>query len=247
MDLSTGMVPPDVGPSVRVTFRYPQNWFYIVCAVCLCGCATVPAAVTKPTPAGSGAVRAPQPDAAGGDIHRVVKGETLWRIARSYGVDVDTLASLNGITDSSAIEVGQQLRVPKVSGVPKFVIQEDFFWPVKGKIVGSFGQRVGDAVNKGINIQPGRNRDVIASRSGTVVFYNGDFLDMGKTVMIEHSDGFITVYGRNDSVLVKPGEFVRQGTVIATVGHAGRNSETYLHFQIRKGATAQNPNFYLSR
>ncbi len=247
MDFSTGMVPLDVGPSVRVTFRYPQNWLYFACAACLCGCATVPAAVTKPMPAGSGVVGVHQSGVAAGDIHRVVKGETLWRIARSYGVDVDTLASLNGITDSSVIEVGQQLRVPKVSGVPKFVVQEDFLWPVKGKIVGVFGQRVGDAVNKGINIQPGRKPDVIASRSGTVVFYNEDFLDMGKTVMIEHSDGFLTVYGRNDSVLVKPGDFVRQGTVIATVGHAGRDSGTYLHFQIRKGATAQNPNFYLSR
>jgi murein DD-endopeptidase MepM/ murein hydrolase activator NlpD len=229
-----------------MTFRYPQQYLYLACAVCLCGCASVPAVVTKPNAVETGAVRVHPASAAAGDIHRVVKGETLWRIARRYGVDVDTLALLNGIKDSTSLEVGQQLRVPKASGIPKPDIPEDFLWPVKGRIIGAFGQRVGDAVNKGINIQPGKKPDVVASRSGTVVFYNEDFLDMGKTVMIDHSDGFLTVYGRNNSVFVKPGDFVRQGTVIATVGQAGRNSGTYLHFQIRKGATAQNPNFYLS-
>jgi murein DD-endopeptidase MepM/ murein hydrolase activator NlpD len=180
--------------------------------------------------------------------HKVAKGQTLWRIARLYGMDVDELARMNNIRDSSRLEVGQQLLIPSerkpgISALDN--VDEDFIWPLRGKIVVAFNQTSDGAVNKGINIQPVRSTQVLASRGGKVAFFNEDFLDLGKTIIIEHPEGFWTVYGRNQEVYVKPGDVVARGTAIAKAGSAGRNKDVYLHFEIRKGSKSENPVFYL--
>ena len=102
-------------------------------------------------------------------------------------------------------------------------------------------------LNKGINIQPYSGSDVVAARSGRVVFYADNFGGYGKTIIIEHEDGLSTVYARNQSVFTKAGESVQKGAVIAKAGSAGRDKNTYLHFEIRKGHIAQNPYYYLPR
>jgi murein DD-endopeptidase MepM/ murein hydrolase activator NlpD len=209
-------------------------------ALAFTGCATapklsVPAVSLKAAP--------------GLSYHKVTRGQTLWRIARLYGMDVDELVSLNNIRDSSKLEVGQQLiisAVRKTRAVLPNNSEDDFIWPVRGKVIAAFSQAE-NALNKGINIEPSRSTDVLASRDGKVAFFNGDFLDLGKTIILEHPDGFWTVYGRNQEVYVKPGDEVSRGMVIAKAGIAGRDRKTYLHFEIRKGSKAQNPLFYLSQ
>ncbi len=183
----------------------------------------------------------------GVSYHKVSRGQTLWRIARLYGMDVDELVSMNNIRDSSKLEVGQQLIIPsdrKLQMALPNNVEDDFIWPVRGKVISGFSQ-ADNAINKGINIEPTRSTDVLASRGGKVAFFNGDFLDLGQTIILEHPGGFWTVYGRNLEVYVKPGDEVARGTVIAKAGFAGRDRKTYLHFEIRKGSKAQNPLFYL--
>ena len=180
--------------------------------------------------------------------HKVAKGQTLWRIARLYGMDVDELARMNNIRDSSKLEVGAQLIIPserKLGMLSADNVDEDFIWPLRGKIVAAFSSTVDNAMNKGINIQPARTTQVLASRGGKVVFLNEDFLDLGKTIILEHPDGFWTVYGRNQEVYVQPGDVITRGTAIAKAGSAGRNKDVYLHFEIRKGSRSENPLFYL--
>jgi murein DD-endopeptidase MepM/ murein hydrolase activator NlpD len=203
------------------------------------GCVTAPKKIA-PLPVAKTSVAA--------SYHKVVKGQTLWRIARLYGMDVDELASFNSIQDSSKLEVGQQLIIPsgrKIQAVLPDSSDEDFSWPVRGRVVSGFNQMAHNAVNKGINIEPGRSPDVLASRSGVVAFFNEDFLDLGRTIILEHPEGFWTVYGRNQEVYVKPGDVVSKGMAIAKVGRAGRDKNVYLHFEIRKGSKSENPLFYL--
>jgi murein DD-endopeptidase MepM/ murein hydrolase activator NlpD len=206
--------------------------------VCATGCATVR---KPPAPSGaSAAAREP------GAYHTVVRGETLWRISKMYGSEVDRIASANNIQDSSQLEVGQRLFIPG-GGKPTISFSggrqsEDFMWPVRGAVAKGFGQPERGTVTKGINIVPAGDRSVKASRSGMVVFYNDAFLDLGNTVILDHGDGFFTVYGKITDVSVKPGDQVPQGERIAQVG-AG---QSFLHFEIRKGAISQNPNLYLS-
>ncbi len=207
---------------------------------CLAGCATAPKAPVAVTALPSGP----------GTYHRVERGETLWRISKLYSIDIHELADVNRISDTSSIEVGQQLFIPRrtrlTGAVPVAIYAgDDFMWPLKGKVIAGFGSFSNNMVNEGINIQPQAERRVVASRAGKVVFASQDFSIYGKTVIIDHGDGFSSVYARNAELYVKAGDIVHKGAVIAMAGQSGRDRNEYLHFQIRKGSTAQNPTFYL--
>ncbi|PIP20646.1 MAG: hypothetical protein COX40_03635 [Candidatus Omnitrophica bacterium CG23_combo_of_CG06-09_8_20_14_all_40_11] len=216
---------------------------YLLLTTCyllfLSGCATAPYVLpTKPKVAMPGI------------YHRVEKGQTLWRISKIYSVDLDEIARINRIPDATSIEPGQLIFIPSVQRkqyLPGQSSAEDFSWPLRGRVIASFGQTFNDMINKGINIQSVKSQDIIASRSGKVIFYGSNLDNFGKTVIIEHSDGFSTVYARNSEVFVKIGDYVQRGTVIAKVGSSDRDKNTYLHFEIRKGYIPQNPYFYLPR
>jgi len=183
-----------------------------------------------------------------GIYHRVEKGQTLWRISKLYDVELEQIATINHIPDATKIESGQLIFIPhRQRQIPTFdrYSSDDFIWPIRGKVIATFGQTVNNMLNKGINIQPYNNLDVVAARSGRVVFYKDNFGYFGKTLIIEHNDGFSTVYARNSQVFIRVGDNVEKGAVIARVDSAGRGKNTYLHFEIRKGYTPQNPFFYL--
>jgi lipoprotein NlpD len=205
----------------------------------LSGCATAP--YVKPVTFQS--VNLP------GIYHSVEKGETLWRISKIYGADLEEIVRVNRITDSTAIEPGQKILIPNQSRPKpeyvKYTDNDDFIWPSKGRVVGSFGQTINNMVNKGINIAPYGSRDIIASRTGRVVFLSNNFAGLGKTIILDHGDGFFTVYSLSSEVFVKPGDNIKQGTVIARLGSSGEGKKGYLHFQVRKGHLPQNPIFYL--
>jgi len=203
----------------------------------LIGCATAP--YTLP----------PKPQfAMPGIYHRVEKGQTLWRISKIYSADLDEIVKINRIPDAASIEPGQFIFIPSAQKKQYLSGQssaEDFSWPLKGRVITSFGQTLNDMINKGINIQGVKGQDVVVSRSGKVIFYDSNFENFGKTIIIEHGDGFSTVYARNSEVLVKIGDYVQRRTVIAKVGSSDRDKNAYLHFEIRKGYIPQNPYFYL--
>lgn len=185
-----------------------------------------------------------------GVYHRVEKGQTLWRISRMYNVDLDEIVRINRIPDATNIEQGQLIFIPLAQnkkGLPIETAEEDFIWPLRGKVISSFGQVFNDMITKGINIQKTRSHEITASRSGKVIFYDSNLSNFGKTIIIDHGGGFSTVYARNSEVLIKIGDYVRKGTVIAKLGSTTRDKNAYLHFEIRKGYIPQNPYFYLPR
>lgn len=204
------------------------------------GCASVPTTVVPPKP----------PAGVPGFYHRVEHGETLWRICRIHNADLEEITGLNHISDAARIETGQLIFIPKKEKAPKVNYvgrygEEDFIWPIRGRVISTFGQTTNNMVNKGLNIQPYDNTNVFASRSGRVVFRNASLHGFGSMVIIDHGDGFSTVYARNRKVLVALGDSVNQGMIIAQAGSAGRDRDVYLHFEIRKAHIAQNPYFYL--
>ncbi len=169
-----------------------------------------------------------------------------------YNVDLDDIVKLNHITDVSRIESGQLIFIPRVQtnqtlkpASSKGQSPESFIWPIRGKVLSTYGQAYNSMLNKGINIEAFRGHNVLASRSGKVVFLKDDFLSFGKTIIIEHPDDFFTIYSRNSEIFVRVGDIISQGTVIAKVGSAGRDQSNYLHFEIRKGSLSKNPYFYL--
>lgn len=181
--------------------------------------------------------------------HRIEKGQTIWQLSKIYNVDLNKIIRVNRIKDVTDIKTGQLILIPETKERTDYKFKgassDVFMWPLKGRVISRFGQGFNNMVNRGINIQPYDDFDVIAARRGTVVFYSDNFGVFGKTLIIDHGDGFSSVYARNAQVFVKAGDHVRQGTVIATAGCAGQDKNKYLHFQIRKGHIPQNPSFYL--
>ncbi len=187
-----------------------------------------------------------------GIIHNVKKGETLWRISKVYNVDLTKLVKVNRIADKTKIRVGQKLLIPGVKkkksvlrASSKSNSNASFIWPVKGQIISYFNQKNNRITNKGINIQTKYGTNIASSRGGVVTFCAENLKGYGKTIVIDHNNGFVTIYAHNSQNLVKINDKVNQGTVIAKAGSSGRATETILHFQVRRWNRAQNPLYYL--
>jgi len=122
-------------------------------------------------------------------------------------------------------------------------------WPVKGKILRPFGEQKSSeykvsTINNGIDIKTAEGTSVKVVDDGVVAFaewYNG----AGKLVIIDHKNGFYTLYSHNSSLLVSRGENVKKSQIIAYSGKTGSVEEPSLHFEIRKGGTPVNPLNYL--
>ena len=251
----------------RVRFPPPALQFALVFVLLLvaAGCAPYPgeSGPARQDLAGPAAI-----SSSPGAIHRVQRGETLWSIAKRYRVSVDALVRENGISDISRIEVGQRLTIPgsgegAASGgrgapAPRHFLGsgegaasgagavEEFTWPVRGKVIAIFGTRWRGRVNKGIDIQSRPGVEVRATRSGKVGFVHEGLPGFGKTIILEHAEGFASVYAYVGEILVRQGEWVAQRQVIARVGETGRTKVPALHFEIRRNQKAQNPLRYLS-
>lgn len=207
----------------------------------LAGCVTVPPYSGPSLPV---AVRE-----VNGVRHRVEAGQTLWKISKIYAVDIDDILRLNHISENVAIEIGQVLLIPNRSRLQNIPIKssgDDFIWPLRGRVIAGFGITYHNLINKGINIQAPVGSDILATRNGRVVFYASSFGNYGKTIIIDHGDGLRSVYSRILEIFVQPGENVQKGALIGRVGASIRDKNSYLHFEIRKGAMPQNPLFYLS-
>jgi septal ring factor EnvC (AmiA/AmiB activator) len=116
-------------------------------------------------------------------------------------------------------------------------------WPVNGKVIHDFGQpRVGGKINwNGVVFAVPRGSEVRAVHYGQIAF--ADWLTgLGLLVIIDHGDGFMTLYGYNESILKNTGDWVSPGDVIATVGDSGGQRQSSLYFELRKGAKPINPN-----
>ncbi len=181
--------------------------------------------------------------------HVVTKGETLWRICKSYDADIDEVVRINNIPESSNISVGQKLLIPKQKTPANinFAAKDnmDFLWPANGQIVGRFRERLNGVQNKGIDIATAPGQDIYASRDGLVAFA-GRLNGYGETLIIDHRDGISTVYCGNSSLNVKSGDEVKRGTAIAKAGQSARDGKTALHFEIRRKNKPQNPLYYLN-
>jgi len=182
-----------------------------------------------------------------GIYHKVEKGDTLWSIAQAYNVLIDDIVRSNNIPNVAKVEVGQLIFIPGSDTTRTIVIsknenEKDFIWPIKGKVINYFQQRKGNSVNKGIDIESNEGEIVSAARSGKVVL--ADFMTgYGNTVILDHEDGYYTVYANNSKLLVKLGERIVKNNPIAYAGT--KNNISFLHFEIRLNSREENPLFYL--
>lgn len=122
---------------------------------------------------------------------------------------------------------------------------QGFVWPVRGKIISSYGPKPGHLHNDGINIAVPRGAAVAAAADGTVTYVGDGLASYGNLVLIRHGNGLVTAYAHLDRVHIARGDVVKRGQAIGTVGSTGTVANPQLHFEVRKGIESLNPAKYL--
>jgi murein DD-endopeptidase MepM/ murein hydrolase activator NlpD len=121
-----------------------------------------------------------------------------------------------------------------------------FRWPVHGRIIAAFGTETNGQRNDGINLAVPEGTSIKAAEAGTVAYAGNELKGYGNLVLVRHANGFVTAYAHGNELLVKRGDQVKRGQIIARAGQTGNVSSPQLHFEIRKGATPVDPTRYLS-
>lgn len=200
-----------------------------------------------------------------GLVHKVKRGETIHSIAKNYSVDPQQIINwpFNTFTNDEtfALAVGQLVVVPegikpkpKATPAPGYYALRyhqtpsagavsatgNFVWPTSGSLTQYFVW-----YHPGIDIANRNAPDILAADSGTVVLVRFDRWSYGHHVIIDHGNGFSTLYGHMSNIYVSEGQTVARGNAVGQMGSTGRSTGTHLHFEVRLNGAAQNPLGYL--
>ncbi len=137
---------------------------------------------------------------------------------------------------------------PITSEEPFSTLKGRLTWPIAGKLLHDFGQprASGELKWNGVVLVAPRGREVRTIYHGRVVF--ADWLaGMGLLVIVDHGEGYMSLYGYNETILKSTGDWVAPGDAIATVGQSGGQPRAALYFELRKGARPINPRQWISR
>ena len=154
----------------------------------------------------------------------------------TYASNTTTSRSKNSPV-SRKPSVGRTVAIPS----PPPRSKSGFIWPVKGKLASRFGPREGGLHNDGINILAKPGSPVKAADAGVVVYASNALEGYGNLLLLKHSGGWVTAYAHNERLLVRPGQKIQRGQVVARVGSTGGVKVSQLHFEIRKGRKALDP------
>jgi murein DD-endopeptidase MepM/ murein hydrolase activator NlpD len=119
-----------------------------------------------------------------------------------------------------------------------------FRWPVRGRVIAGFGNKNG-AQNDGINLAVPEGTPIKAADDGVVAYAGNELKGYGNLVLIRHSNGYVSAYAHASELMVKRGDTIKRGQVIAHAGQTGNVTSPQLHFEIRKGSTPVDPTQFL--
>lgn len=192
-----------------------------------------------------------------GIYHTVETGQTLWRISRTYGVDLETLQWVNDVEDVTDLRVGRVLFIPGVdraltvqATVPEDDVpltgMVDLLWPLMGRKTSGYGPR-GGRHHQGLDLAAPTGTLVLAAADGKVAYSGNGMRGYGKVVVIKHHNDLSTVYAHNSSLLVRMGDSVEQGQTVAKVGQTGWATGPHLHFEVRRRGVPEDPMNFLPK
>jgi murein DD-endopeptidase MepM/ murein hydrolase activator NlpD len=187
-----------------------------------------------------------------GVLHAVKRGQTLTDIARTYGVSLTEILWANRLDGREYIYPGEEFFIPGARTSPIFTYlrmaggKKSFFaWPVRGVISSEFGPRIhpisGEPdFHEGIDIEVPEGTDVYAACAGRVIVA-GHHSGYGLYIVLEHSNGYRTLYGHLSEIGVYRGQFVEGGQRIARSGNTGNSTGPHLHLEILQHGRPLNP------
>ncbi|OGG03151.1 hypothetical protein A2W14_03550 [Candidatus Gottesmanbacteria bacterium RBG_16_37_8] len=192
-----------------------------------------------------------------GIVHKVSAGDNIYSLAKKYKSEPQNIVNFpaNDFADldTFALNIGQILFVPdgvmpeaapvyKAAPVPQFIAGAGgkFMWPTQGQIT-----QYPVSYHMAVDIANRAAPAVAAGDSGVVAFAGCIKYGYGCHVIINHAEGFQSLYGHLSSINASPGQSVGRGQVIGKMGSTGRSSGTHLHFEVRKNGVILNPLSFL--
>lgn len=200
--------------------------------------------------------------------HKVARGETIYTVGKKYGLDESQVQRIvdypfNEFLNDETFELvtGQYLIVPDgvrkdtaVTSKPiaKYGVQltpdagavtakGQFVWPAAGRITQGYA-----FYHKAIDIANRAGGTLVAADSGTVIVAGWpDNSGYGNRVIIDHGNGYVTLYAHMSLIQVRQGQRVNRGDVIGQMGSTGRSTGVHLHFEVRQGGASVNPLSFL--
>ncbi|HEX9210550.1 MAG TPA: peptidoglycan DD-metalloendopeptidase family protein [Bradyrhizobium sp.] len=121
-----------------------------------------------------------------------------------------------------------------------------FRWPVRGKVITSYGAKTNGKSNDGINVAVPEGTPVKAAEDGVVAYSGNELKGYGNLVLVRHSNGYVTAYAHASELMVKRGDPIKRGQIIAKSGQSGEVASPQLHFEIRKGSSPVDPLQFLN-
>jgi murein DD-endopeptidase MepM/ murein hydrolase activator NlpD len=121
-----------------------------------------------------------------------------------------------------------------------------FRWPVRGKVITAYGAKANGKSNDGINLAVPEGTPVKAAEDGVVAYSGNELKGYGNLVLVRHANGYVTAYAHASELLVKRGDTIKRGQVIAKSGQSGEVGSPQLHFEIRKGSSPVDPLQFLN-
>jgi len=182
-----------------------------------------------------------------------VQKSSVGKVSQKAGAQASALKG-NGVQAKPAnVSSQSSVKQPTIASRSKQQIKSSrndkgWRWPIaissKGKIIQKFA--AAKKLNKGIDIAAPLGSPIVSSRSGTVVYAGSRLKGYGKLIIVKHDESFLSAYAHNQSILVKEGDWVKQGQKIATLGQTAA-ARPKLHFEIRKQGKPVDPLHYLAR
>lgn len=193
-----------------------------------------------------------------GVAHEVVGGDTIYSIAKNYQANAQGILDFpfNDVGDDFSLRTGQTLIIPdgappeKPKQAPTQYLASaqqnisianlgsaQFVWPASGLMAQYFSW-----YHPGLDISNISGGPILASDSGTVTVAGWpDNQGYGNRIIVDHGNGFTTLYAHLSVISVAPGQKVSKGQVMGMMGSTGRSTGTHLHVEVRQNGTALNP------
>ncbi len=177
------------------------------------------------------------------------------RVVRTHRIPVESA----GKTRTKPVRVASRGKVELPSSRPKPKVPEKrvaarktlpspaplagtrFRWPVRGRILSKFGPKPNGKHNDGINVAVPKGTSVKAAENGVVAYAGSELKGYGNLILVRHANNWVTAYAHNDKLIVKRGDKVKRGQIIAKAGKTGSVGKPQLHFELRKGSKPVDP------
>jgi len=192
-----------------------------------------------------------------GIVHKVASGESIYSIAKKYQTNAQKIANFpfNDFADLDTFSLtsGQILYVPDgvpeqvkpvapryiaaQYGPPAGVGSSQFIWPTTSHSVSQYPV----SYHMAYDIESSGNPPIFAAAGGTVIIPGFQPGGYGNHVIVDHGNGYQTLYAHLSAITVSSGQAVAQGQQVGVMGSTGRSTGTHLHFEVRSGGAQLNP------